>query len=518
LRNALSEIGVNFFISPFYLFLHPLFSSTKVPIVKLVHASTQVAADVSFNVPDGLATGWFMRDQLVKHPALRPLLLVLKFFLAQRNLNETYPSGGVGSFLLQMMALSFVQHRALNRRAAAAADRAKNANNNRRGSGGGGGGGDQNEQASKLSSPFDGGGNDDADCQLGLLLLGFLELYGRKLNLDEVGISVLGQGSYFRKQHKQWEGGPPRASGLLCMENPLLPKVDVGKNAFNFATVRRAMIHGHMVLTEAIVVQHEAMKATPIDSLTSSGSSSSSSSAAASSSAPSSPKAVSALAAIIFAADPLLTERELPPRPAPPLVHQIDSTTAAEEKHQQSSDQHALSSRGMNALFSATLPPPPQPRYDDEDEEKSSDSLDDDDSATQKKSKPSGRSSSAPPLSKRSKSEASAKKNQQIQQLAEDFGDYASAAKKFKSEKKAAKNKKALAAKKDKKKAISKVDLETVDPEAHQAKMASKAAKRARKKARKNDTAGDSTTTSPAFTITNRSDTRAPDGVVLATK
>ena len=76
--------------------------TAKVPIVKLVHAGTQIAADVSFNVPDGLETGWMMRDFLALHPPLRPLLIVLKHFLMQRGLNETYPTGGVGSFLLQM--------------------------------------------------------------------------------------------------------------------------------------------------------------------------------------------------------------------------------------------------------------------------------------------------------------------------------------------------------------------------------------------------------------------------------
>jgi DNA polymerase sigma len=58
--------------------------------------------------------------------------------LVQRGLNETYPSGGVGSFLLQLMALSFLQHRPPT-------------------------------------------GN---DLNLGALLLDFFELYGRKLNYD----------------------------------------------------------------------------------------------------------------------------------------------------------------------------------------------------------------------------------------------------------------------------------------------------------------------------------------------
>ena len=43
-------------------------------------------------------------------PPLRPLVLVLKFFLAQRGLNETF-TGGVGSYMLQLMVVSFLQQR-----------------------------------------------------------------------------------------------------------------------------------------------------------------------------------------------------------------------------------------------------------------------------------------------------------------------------------------------------------------------------------------------------------------------
>lgn len=43
-------------------------------------------------------------------PPLRPLTFVLKYFMASRDLNQPY-TGGVGSFMLQMMIVSFLQHR-----------------------------------------------------------------------------------------------------------------------------------------------------------------------------------------------------------------------------------------------------------------------------------------------------------------------------------------------------------------------------------------------------------------------
>jgi non-canonical poly(A) RNA polymerase PAPD5/7 len=45
---------------------------------------------------------------MVDQPALRPLALFLKFFLYCRGLHETY-SGGVGSYMLLIMVLSFLQ-------------------------------------------------------------------------------------------------------------------------------------------------------------------------------------------------------------------------------------------------------------------------------------------------------------------------------------------------------------------------------------------------------------------------
>ena len=268
-----------------------------------------------------------MRDHLEEFPALRPLLLVLKYFLQQRGLNETYPSGGIGSFLLQMMALSFLQHRRHAVTFAAA-----------------------------QSSSINGGGAAPAeDNHLGSLLMGFLELYGRRLNVDAVGISVRNKGTYFRKQtdRRVWAGGPARVSGLLCVENPLLPDVDVGKNAFNFATVRRAMAHGHMVLCEAVAHQLEASarvveaKAGKICSSSSSTSPTPHSFSHPKSSSEkameAAPPPTSALASILFAEDPILLERALPLRPD----HSVSGADLPQE------------------FFTVGLPPPPQPRDGD---------------------------------------------------------------------------------------------------------------------------------------------------------
>src|SRR4051794_9539509 len=92
-------------------------------------------------------------------PALRPLTLLLKYFLSCRLLNDTY-SGGIGSFMLQMMIISHLQHHV---------SRAHGAHLN-----------------------------------LGTLAWSFFEMYGKNFNYGEVGISVRGLGSYFSKHARNW--------------------------------------------------------------------------------------------------------------------------------------------------------------------------------------------------------------------------------------------------------------------------------------------------------------------------
>ena len=146
----------------------------RVPIVKFKHKRTDISVDVSFDVGSGPTAVRRIRRYLRRSPAFRPLTLVLKYFLAQRKLNETF-SGGVGSFLLQMMIVSFLQHR---HRQMAVDDAMMQASS-------------QGEGAEPVSSA--------SQSNLGSLLLDFFQLYGRDFNFVNVGISVRNKGSYYNK-------------------------------------------------------------------------------------------------------------------------------------------------------------------------------------------------------------------------------------------------------------------------------------------------------------------------------
>ncbi len=46
--------------------------------------------------------------QLSRYPHLRPMVLILKYMLSQRELNDTY-HGGIGSFMITLLCLSSEQ-------------------------------------------------------------------------------------------------------------------------------------------------------------------------------------------------------------------------------------------------------------------------------------------------------------------------------------------------------------------------------------------------------------------------
>jgi DNA polymerase sigma len=85
----------------------------KVPIAKFVHSRTGFSCDVCVNVLNGPDCTREMRHFVREYPPLKPLLLVLKQFLADRGLNEPF-TGGMGSFLLCLTIVSHLQNLDLN--------------------------------------------------------------------------------------------------------------------------------------------------------------------------------------------------------------------------------------------------------------------------------------------------------------------------------------------------------------------------------------------------------------------
>lgn len=94
-----------------------------------------------------------------KYPVLTRLVMVLKQFLLQRDLNEVF-TGGISSYSLILMCISFLQ---------------------------------LHPRPERLRQPHN----------LGVLLIEFFELYGRKFNYVKTAIRVKNGGSYVSKDEIQ---------------------------------------------------------------------------------------------------------------------------------------------------------------------------------------------------------------------------------------------------------------------------------------------------------------------------
>ncbi|KAJ7300053.1 hypothetical protein O6H91_Y086900 [Diphasiastrum complanatum] len=188
----------------------------RVPIIKFVEVRSKIAFDISFDVPNGPDAAEFIKEAIAALPPLKPLCMVLKMFLQQRELNEVY-TGGLGSYALLVMLLTHLQM----------------------------------HPSRHIRSNFD---NQNAlEDNLGVLLVDFLDLYGRALNIRDVGISCRDGGRFFSKLSRGFVDA--KRPYLLSVEDPQAPDNDIGKNSYNIQKVRSAFILAQRLLTSSNIVE-----------------------------------------------------------------------------------------------------------------------------------------------------------------------------------------------------------------------------------------------------------------------
>ncbi|KAJ3223257.1 hypothetical protein HK099_001348 [Clydaea vesicula] len=177
-------------------------ANAKVPIIKAVDKVSKYNIDISFNMTNGLESAKLVKKFLADKncgPALRPLMLILKLFLLQRNFNEVF-TGGIGSYGLLIMVSSFLKAHP------------------------------------RLQS-----GQIKAEDNIGIFLLEFFELYGLNLNYQHVGIGVTEAGGYFfsKKDYSYFEQSNRRDNGIkLAIIDPQDPTNDVGRGSYSMTGVK----------------------------------------------------------------------------------------------------------------------------------------------------------------------------------------------------------------------------------------------------------------------------------------
>ncbi|KAM6943623.1 terminal nucleotidyltransferase 4B [Xenentodon cancila] len=179
-----------------------------VPIIKLTDSFTEVKVDISFNVKSGVKAARLIKEFKEKYPVLPFLVLVLKQFLLQRDLNEVF-TGGIGSYSLFLMAVSFLQ---LHYR-------------------------------EDVCSP---------NINIGVLLIEFFELYGRHFNYLKTGIRIKDGGCYVAKDEVQKNMMDGYRPSMLYIEDPLQPDNDVGRSSYGAMQVKQAFDYAYVVLSHAV--------------------------------------------------------------------------------------------------------------------------------------------------------------------------------------------------------------------------------------------------------------------------
>ncbi|XP_061850622.1 terminal nucleotidyltransferase 4A isoform X5 [Colius striatus] len=185
-----------------------LWPTADVPIIKLTDQETEVKVDISFNVETGVKAARFIKEYMKKYSLLPYLILVLKQFLLQRDLNEVF-TGGISSYSLILMAISFLQlHPRIDARR--------------------------------------------ADENLGMLLIEFFELYGRNFNYLKTGIRIKNGGAYIAKEEIMKVMTNGYRPSMLCIEDPLLPGNDVGRSSYGAMQVKQVFDYAYIVLSHAV--------------------------------------------------------------------------------------------------------------------------------------------------------------------------------------------------------------------------------------------------------------------------
>jgi non-canonical poly(A) RNA polymerase PAPD5/7 len=157
-----------------------------------------------------------MSQLMLSYPIIRPTVMVLKYILRQRNLNEAY-TGGIGSFVIFNMVYAYILF--LIRIKKISFISKSNLITN------------EAEELCKLNySKYFSSKEMQSIHDLGTFFFGFLNFYGFEFDYKNYGISNFGIGSFFVKSYSRLF----YFSDKLCIVNILDPNQDICRTAFNY--------------------------------------------------------------------------------------------------------------------------------------------------------------------------------------------------------------------------------------------------------------------------------------------
>ena len=168
----------------------------RVPILKLRDQKTAIPVDICFNVDNGVEGVRMVRAYLDRYPEAKYLTCVLKYFLRQRGLNDTY-SGGVGSFMLFCTVVAGLQ--------------------------------EHRRTSSRLKQ-----------YTLGHYFVHYLRFFGVEIDIATTGLEIEGDGKKFAM-----DGGSGQLLTIVC---PQESQHSIGLNSYRFPLVQQAYKDAYRLL------------------------------------------------------------------------------------------------------------------------------------------------------------------------------------------------------------------------------------------------------------------------------
>ncbi|VDM43130.1 unnamed protein product [Toxocara canis] len=229
-----------------------------VPIVKMVDKDTKIFLDISFNTVQGVRAANYIEQMKSRYPVLEPLVLVLKQFLMQRQLNQVF-TGGLSSYGLILMLISFLQSNFTSYKDCVkqlGQDDSKGPCEDLEDALGIPSDAVFQRLRFKLHPSHDFSHKSTTDVNMGMLLLSFLQLYGQEFNYMKTALRIRGGGAYVCKEEMLAHMSRP-SNSMLCIEDPLQPGNDIGRCSHNILFVRQAFEHALCTLCAVFIRPRE---------------------------------------------------------------------------------------------------------------------------------------------------------------------------------------------------------------------------------------------------------------------
>ncbi len=168
--------------------------NAKVPIITGLYISTKIHVDISLFKKNGVDAAEIINKIIAIYPEIRPLMLLIKYVIRQRNLNQIY-TGGISSFIIFTLLYYYI------------ADSRKIIEFEIR---------NNNDEKERLLT-------------LGHLLVGFFNFYAFEFRYEKFGISI-SNGCHLYKREDE-------AKYILSVKNFEDESQDMGVNCFNYSKI-----------------------------------------------------------------------------------------------------------------------------------------------------------------------------------------------------------------------------------------------------------------------------------------